>query len=97
MSSEKKGKKKSIIRRVGFVVLVIYVCFMLVDMQVTLAERNEELSALKNQHELQRIENKDLQRQLSIEYDDEEIERIAREQLEYVAPDEKVFIDISGS
>lgn len=97
MAKPSDKPKKSLIQRIGIIVLSLYVIFTLVDMQVTLADQREELSILEQQQELQRIKNKDIQRQIADSADDEEIERIAREQLEYVAPDEKVFIDVSGS
>jgi len=64
---------------------------------MSLGARKQELSELQVRLETQRLANKDLERQLAEGVDEEYIERVARERLEYVAPDETVFIDVSGS
>lgn len=94
---KKSISKKSILRRLCFIAFIIYVCFVLVDMQISIADKNDELVVLQQQCETQRIHNKDLQRQISESVEDKEVERIARWQLDYVSPDEKVFQDVSGS
>lgn len=90
-------KKKNVILSVIIALVVVYVVFLMVDMQVSLAAKKEELQLLEQEYEIRRMENKDLKRQIANGVDEEEVERVAREQLEYVAPEEKVFIDISGS
>lgn len=52
---------------------------------------------LEQQYEIQRLENKELERQIAAGIDEEYITRVARDKLDYVYPDEKVFIDISGN
>jgi len=76
---------------------VAYAAVLLIDLQVTLASRKQELAELQQQYEEKRIANKELELQLQQGMDEEYVERIAREKLDYVAPDEKVYIDISGS
>lgn len=93
----KNKPKKRFLRNIFVFVVAVYAVFSMVEMQVTLANRMEEKEVLHEQWEMQRIVNKDLQRQLAADIDDEEIERVAREQLDFVSPDEKVFVDISGS
>jgi cell division protein FtsL len=75
---------------------VAYAAVLLINMQVNLAERKQQLNDLQIRHEVQRIANKELERQLEDGANQEYIERIAREKLDYVAPDERVYIDISG-
>ena len=57
----------------------------------------EQLAALEQQNEEQRIANKELERILSDGTEEEYIERIAREQLGFAYPEEQVLVDISGS
>jgi cell division protein FtsB len=76
---------------------VAYAAVLLIDLQVTLASRKQELAELQQKYEEKRIANKELELQLQQGMDEEYVERIAREKLDYVAPDEKVYIDISGS
>lgn len=89
--------RKSIIVRLCVFAFVAYAAITLIDMQVTLAERKQEAELLARRLEVQRIANKDLERQLAAGVDQEYIERVARDQLDYVYPDERVYIDISGS
>ena len=96
-----KAKKKPLSRfilRVLLAVFAVYAALTLVDAQVRLAERRQELGVLEARHEIHRLENRELERRLQFASDmtREEIERIAREQLDFVAPDQRVFIDISG-
>lgn len=94
---QKKKNGKNIILRICIFAFVVYAAVQLVDMQITLGNRRQELEELRVRYETQRLANKDLERQLAQGVDEEYIERTAREKLEFVAPDERVYIDISGS
>jgi len=69
----------------------------LIDMQINMAARRRQLVELEQRVETQRIANRELERQLEQGMDEQYIERIARERLGFVAPNETVYIDISGS
>ena len=90
-----KTNIRKIIVRLFLAVFAVYAVISLVDMQLGLAQRKQELQELQTRLEATGFENKELKRRLSAEMDESELERIARE-LGYVAPDERVFIDISG-
>ena len=94
---KRKKSRKSLVFKVVIFAFVAYAAMLLIDMQVTLAGRRQQLNELNNKYEIQRIANKELERHLAQDVDDEYIERIAREKLDYVAPDEKMYIDISGN
>lgn len=93
----KKTSRKNLIFRICIFAFVAYAAVLLIDLQVTLASRKQELLDLQEKYEVRRIANKELELQLQQGMNEEYIERIAREKLDYVAPDEKVYIDISGS
>ncbi len=95
--ARKKTSRKNLIFRICIFAFVAYAAVLLIDLQVSLASRKEELVGLQEKFEVRRIANKELERQLQQGMDMEYIERIAREKLDYVAPDEKVYIDYSGS
>ncbi|MCL2578831.1 MAG: septum formation initiator family protein [Oscillospiraceae bacterium] len=76
---------------------VVYAVVLLIDMQIDIANRNRQLNELAQRVETQRISNKELERQLAMGMDQEHIERVARERLGFIAPDETVFVDVSGS
>ncbi len=69
----------------------------LIQMQVELENRKRELSALEEQTVEQQDKNDELKRLLSIGGSEKYIEEMARDKLGFVYPDERVFIDISGS
>lgn len=94
---EKPKTHKSLALRLCMIAFVLYAVVVLVDMQVTLANSKQEVGLLEQQIETQRLANKDLQLKLEQGVDKEYIERVARDQLDMVYPDEQVFIDISGS
>lgn len=94
---QKKKTNKNILLRLCIFAFVVYAAVTLVDMQVTLAARKEELAGLKQTYQDKFVENKDLERQLAVGTDEEYIERVARDKLDYVYPGDRVFIDISGS
>jgi len=83
--------------RICIFAFVIYATVLLIDMQINLGHRRRQLSELEQRVENQRIANKELERQLSQNMDQQYIERIAREMLGFISPDETVYIDISGS
>lgn len=76
---------------------VVYAAILLIDMQIDIASRSRQLTELQQRVENQRISNKELERQLAMGMDQEYVERIARERLGFISPDETVFVDISGS
>ena len=95
--ARKAGGRKNFILRLCIFAFVAYTALLLVDMQVTLSGRKQDLASLQAQSETQRLANKELERQLNRGVDEGYIERVAREKLEFVAPNERVFIDVSGN
>ena len=93
----KKKSRKNFIMRLCVFAFVAYAAVLLIDMQVTLSSRKQELESLRASVEEQRLANKELERQLAVGVDDAYIEREARAKLDFVYPEERVFIDISGS
>ena len=94
-----RGKMKSGISsmalRGAFVVLLISMMAAYISDQVEISSRRQELAAVQTQLTRQQADNEELNRLL--EGDDEEIlERIARDTYGYAAPNERVFVDMSG-
>ena len=95
--NRKKTSRKNLIFRICIFAFVAYAAVLLIDLQINLASRKQQLLDLQEKYEVRRIANKELELQLQQGMNEEYVERIAREKLDYVAPDEKVYIDISGS
>jgi cell division protein FtsB len=69
----------------------------LLNMQAEISARRQQLETLRSQVTAQDRVNKDLKRRIGEGLDDEIVEALARERLDYAYPDEIVYIDISGS
>ena len=92
----KAKAKKNTLLRVSVILFLLYVVISLVQIQGSIQKNREQLAALEQQNEEQRIA-KELERILSDGTEEEYIERIAREQLGFAYPEEQVLVDISGS
>ena len=91
---KQKGLRRLLVRAF-LAIFATYAVVMLVDMQVSLAQRKQEFAELDRQREALRLDNKELARRATVELDEEEIERIAREN-GYVRENDKAFINNSG-
>ncbi|MEG1043320.1 MAG: septum formation initiator family protein [Oscillospiraceae bacterium] len=94
-----KGKKikKSFVFRVCVLVFSCYICGCLINLQIDITNKKNELLLVREQIQQQHISNNNLERLLNSDEDDEYIEKLAREKLGFAYPDEKVYIDISGN
>ncbi len=96
----KTGKPK---RRGSFLFILITLIFVacsalaVIRVRSDIARRERELQELLVQCEEQRIENKEIERLFRLGDDEDYFERIARERLGWVHPNETVFFDVSGS
>ena len=76
--------------------LAAYALVQIVDQQITISQKREELASLTEQTEMQQIKNMEL-REMN-ELDDEEyIARLAREMLSYATPDERICVNVAGN
>jgi len=72
-----------------------YLVWSLIYNQVQISAKRQELQAVQVQLAAQRAENEELGRQLE-ESDQDIIEQVARDELGYAKPNERVFVDMSG-
>jgi len=94
---KRKKKKLNLLAGVLILLFALWAVYTFVDVNMQQIQRRQERDALYARHEALRIQNVELTRQLARDLSPEEIERIAREQLDMVSPDQRVFVDISGS
>ena len=92
-----KQGRGSLVLRICIFAFVVYAMVHLIDMQINTVSRRRQLVELEQRVEAQRIANRELERQLAHGLDEQYIERIARDRLGFIAPNETVYIDISGS
>lgn len=92
-----KGKKKrNIVLIVAFALFTSYIGYHFVTLQLQISEQKAELAQLQQQCEETEISNEELNDILENGGERDYMEKIARDN-GYVEPDERVFVDISGS
>ena len=101
MKKKKSSDKKRFISVALTIVLVVfafYAVFTLVNQQVEISEKREQLSALNDDIVIQEVKNDDLKQVYELEdaENDAYIERVAREEFDYSKQGERVFINIAG-
>lgn len=101
MKKKKKSDKKriiSILLSAGIIVFAFYAVFTLVNQQVEISEKREQLDRLQAEIVVQEVKNDELKQVYELEDDENNayIERVAREEFDYSKQGERVFINIAG-
>ena len=95
----RKRKKKVVVKtlvRVFFVLLLLSMLAAYISNQVSISSKRAELDTLNEQIDQQKTENEEMQRILS--GDSAQItEWVARDSYNYAAPNERIFVDVTGS
>ena len=94
----RKRKKKVVVKtlvRVFFVLLLLSMLAAYISNQVTISSKRAELDTLNEQIAQQKTENEEMQRILSGDAD-QITEWVARYSYNYAAPNERIFVDVTG-
>ena len=95
----RKRKKKVVVKtlvRVFFVLLLLSMLAAYISNQVTISSKRAELDTLNEQIAQQKTENEEMQRILSGDAD-QITEWVARDSHNYAAPNERIFVDVTGN
>lgn len=95
----RKRKKKVVVKtlvRVFFVLLLLSMLAAYISNQVTISSKRAELDTLNEQIAQQKTENEEMQRILSGDAD-QITEWVTRDSYNYAAPNERIFVDETGS
>lgn len=97
----KKTKRKLNPRRFVFAMLaigfVVYFVYVMIWQQVTISKKNKEIDALQEKISAASQQTEKLQEELDNLNDPAYLERVAREKLGLVEPNERVFVDANKS
>ncbi|MDY3989929.1 MAG: septum formation initiator family protein [Massilioclostridium sp.] len=93
---KKKKRQKNIIFKIALIVFAVAVSTELISLQVSIASKKRENETMEQKVAQQMKENEELQALIDGGMDPAYAERIAREKLGYVAPNERVFVDVNG-
>ena len=94
-----RGQKKVVVKtlvRVFFVLLLLSMLAAYISNQVTISSKRAELDTLNEQIAQQKTENEEMQRILSGDAD-QITEWVARDSYNYAAPNERIFVDVTGN
>ena len=92
-AAQKKKKTYSTILTVAFAALVCYFVIALIGLQSDIREQKEQIADINAQADVQSADNRELNNLLNDSDLDSYVERIAREELGYVFPNERVYYD----
>ena len=104
MAKSKKVKKKrnkkdvsarSIIISFAIAMFIIYLIVVSINTIIKINDTNEKIKIAQSKYEQIVSNNKDTENLLKNANENDIIERIARERLGYVFPDEKVYVDVN--
>ena len=96
--SRKKGGKRAFgktLIRLFFVLKLLSMLAAYISNQVTISSKRAELETLNEQIAQQQTENQEMQRILSGDAD-QITEWVARDSYNYAAPNERIFVDVTG-
>ena len=97
--SRKKGGKRAFgktLIRLFFVLMLLSMLAAYISNQVNISSKRAELETLNEQIAQQQTENQEMQRILSGDAD-QITEWVARDSYNYAAPNERIFVDVTGS
>ena len=94
-NARRKWSLKTLVR-VFFVLLLLSMLAAYISNQVTISSKRAELDTLNEQIAQQKTENEEMQRILSGDAD-QITEWVARDSYNYAAPNERIFVDVTGS
>lgn len=95
--SRRKNKRKVPIFKIVVCILSLSIVVSLIQLQIEMSARKQELTEIDKKIADQEQENKELRRLLALGDDITYIERFARERLGFAYPDERIYIDMAGS
>ena len=97
-TTKKPKKKRNIIFGVLLVLFAAYAVVTLISQQVQINQKQSELSELEDKIIIQEVKNVEVEQvyNSSDKENEEYIKKIARDELGYAEPDERVFINIAG-
>ena len=94
-SRSKKGvKKRGLLLRIAVILFLCFVCYTIVKLQIGISQMRSRLSEIEKENAAIEMEIEEKKITLEEGATRENVERIARETLNYVYPDEIIYTDL---
>lgn len=96
---KRKKQRGSLLLRIAIFSFVVYTIAALVNQQIQISQKRQELAEARQQIQIQEIKNEDMKHALSTDAkaSGDYMERVARESLHLAKPGERVFVNIAGN
>jgi cell division protein FtsB len=96
---KKKKQKGSILLRISVFAFIAYIMVALVNQQIQISEKRQQLASVQQQLKVQELKNDDIKHALKsgANASSDYMERVARQDLDFAKPGERVFVNISGN
>lgn len=95
-----KKHRKSIILRLAtcsFIIYLVYIGITLFSLQMQIGKKQSDLATISVQVNAQQTQNENTQRLLAMKNNDQLMESVAKDKLNFANPGEKVFINATGN
>ena len=94
-----KKQKSSFLLRFAIFAFSVYILAALVNQQVQIAQKSQQLSDLTQKIQVIEVQNDDIRhvREDIENLSDEYIEQYVRREMDYAKPGERVFVNIAGN
>lgn len=91
--------KRSLLLRLAVFSFAVYATIALINQQILISQKRQELDAIKQKIAIQQMKNEDIKHalQAGANENSDYIERVARERLNFAKPGERVFVNIVGN
>lgn len=92
--TRKSSKRKSTLLRIAVALFLCFVCYTIVKLQIGISQMKSRLSDIEKENAAIEMEIEEKKITLEEGATRENVERIARETLNYVYPDEIIYTDL---
>ncbi len=92
-----KKKSKSLLLRIALAALLVYSIIAIVNQQLVIAQKTQQMSGYSAQLKDQQLRNDELKQLVGNGDNRQYMEKAARDTLNYAEPDERVFVNVAGN
>ncbi len=96
MPKKKKRNVRGWVLGLALLALSAYLMAYFIEGQMHIAALEQELGVVEQELEDLNLQNEELTRMMQADNQDSYVERVAREEMDYVRPNDRVFVDISS-
>lgn len=89
-------RKVPVVVKIAMLAFLLYAAATIIRLQSQIADKRAELDSLTEQVDAYELANEQLRQEMQDGISEEDISELARTELSYAEPGERVFVDTSG-